>query len=88
MPPAGDMLGASTFAAFANAIWLTASVSPRSASMPAALETAFCSAGSSAAGTDLSTISATLSLFTAPGATFVRMTVLSTPNWRVVDLRS
>jgi hypothetical protein len=48
--------------------------------MPAAVAIAFCSWVACAAGTDLSTISETSSLLIVPGATFVRVTVLSTPK--------
>ena len=47
--------------------------------MPAAAVTVCLSALNVAGGTDLSTISATLSLLTAPGATSVVATCLSTP---------
>jgi hypothetical protein len=72
----GPVFGAATLA---NGTWAACSTSPRWVSMPAALEIAFCTAAKSAGGTDLSTSSATLSLLTAPAATLVCSTVLSTP---------
>ena len=78
---------AGVVAGLANATWLTASVSPRLGSMPAAADTALRSCATWAAGTDLSTTRPTLRRLTWPGATFVRWTVLSTPKSVWVDLR-
>src|SRR5262249_37931663 len=58
----------------------TAIVSPRDGVIPARLATDFWIEATSAWGTDLSTMSATSSLFTLPGATTLRWIVLSTPN--------
>ena len=64
----------------AKATVLLVIVSPRLGSMPAAAATAFCSSVAWAAGTDLSTSSATSSLLTLPGAIVLRVTVLLTPK--------
>src|SRR3954469_2799080 len=62
----------------ANLTAETLSTSPRAGLIPAAEATADFRLASCAAGTLLSTISATLSRLTLPGATCVRVTVLST----------
>src|SRR6476469_10010601 len=64
----------------ANAIWAAWIVSPREVCTPAAAAIVCLSWATVAAGIDLSTISATLSLLVAPGATSVLLTVLSTPQ--------
>jgi hypothetical protein len=73
--------------ALANATCCTETTSPRAASTPAAVSTAFVSAGMSARA-PRSTSTETDSLLTAPGATRVRVTVLLTPKSVFVLRRS
>ena len=73
--PAGPATGLGL--AKITVLWVI--VSPRLGLIPAAAATAFFSWVAWAAGTDLSTSSATSSLLMAPGAIFVCVTVLSTP---------
>ena len=72
----------------ANVIWTAWKASPRAWSMPAAALTICSSLANSAAGIVLSTISATLSLLTAPGATSVVVTFLSIARLVSVLVRS
>ena len=62
--------------ALANANWEAEIVSPRAGVTPAAAAIVFCSWATVAGGTDLSTISATLSLLIAPGAMSLDVIVL------------